>query len=377
MAGLHLVLLGMAIGAGIASIAGEVRRLVMRRLLRRSFASTHLFKKITKETVADPALDKAARAKRKPDSRKTDDKSSLEARESKLAEILAELRELMLRLTEIIATTNNATGEVSENFEKAKKTLENLEADPTANLGQLKNVILSEIDKMVKSNEELKQQLQQAQSGINTQKQEIDQLKSKVKVDTLTRLLNRAAFDEVLKSVFIKWRRTREVFSLLMLDVDHFKQINDSYGHIHGDRLLMEIAIKIRENTRDRDFPARYGGEEFAVIFPDTAADEALVIGTRIREAIERTHFQVDHNPIRITISGGIAQSGVCPTPLDLIDVADKALYRSKELGRNRITLGEDKIKESWTSGQGKITIAGLEGGDAVGNAATDGETAS
>lgn len=290
------------------------------------------------------------------------EKTQAEEREAKMYEMLGEMRELVLRLTDIIANTDSASGDASVRFEQARKALENLGDDSDVDIAEVKFILLSEIDRMVKTNEVLKRQLDTAHTGITNQKQEIDKLKTKASMDTLTQLANRAAFDERLQEVFFQWRHMQVVFSLLMLDVDHFKQINDTHGHVHGDRILNEIAGKIKECIRDVDFAARYGGEEFAIVFPDTPAEEALAVGTRIRETVERSYFQVDNNQIRITISGGISQSGMAFTAKDIVDVADKALYTSKNKGRNRITLSEDRIKESWTSGEGPISaIPGIE----------------
>lgn len=280
-------------------------------------------------------------------------RSEMKERENRLAEMLAEMRELILRLTEIVATADTASGEASARFEQARRTLDNLDLDGDAGLTELKTVLLTEIDKVVKTNETLKRQLVVAQTGIATQKKEIEELKTSVRVDNLTQLPNRAAFDERLREVMYKVKRLREVFCLLMLDIDFFKKVNDTYGHVNGDRILKEIAAKIKESIRLDDFAARYGGEEFAVILPDTPTEEALAVAERMRDAIKAAPFELDGKPLTVTISGGLAQCREECEPEELIRIADKALYQSKSKGRNRITLGGDKIKEPWTTGEG------------------------
>lgn len=353
------VLIGIAIGITLTLLFLALRTAYARRRLKHMFDNTTApvlkkYSKTAQQAGSDRSHDTSLRERRR-EIRKTEaEKTSLEERETKLGEMLVEMRKLILQLTEIVARTNNASGEASERFEEARKALEHVGIDPDINFGQVRFILLSEIDKMVQSNAILKKQLVLAQVDMSSQQMEIDKLKTKAHIDNLTQLLNRAAFDERMRDVFTKWERQHEIFSLLMLDVDHFKKINDTHGHLHGDRILREIAEKIKGGTRDNDTAARYGGEEFAVIFPDTSAEEALAIGARIRETIERFYFQVDSNPIRITISGGIAQATAGLTVEEVIDVADKALYQSKERGRNRITLGEERLKESWTSGEGR-----------------------
>lgn len=351
-------LLGTAAGVVLTLAFFALRKAYTRRRLKHMFGSTTpVLKKFSKATQTNPgerSHDTSMRERRREIRKAESEKASLEERETKLGEMLGEMRKLILQLTEIVARTNNASGEASERFEEARSALANLGIDPDINFGQVRFILLSEIDKMVQSNAILKKQLMTAQIDMSSQQDEIDKLKTRAHMDTLTQLLNRAAFDDHLRAAFSRWEQEHEIFSLLMLDVDHFKKINDSYGHLHGDRILKEIADKIKIGTRDNDTAARFGGEEFAVIFRDTPAEEALAIGQRIRETIERFHFQVDNNPVHMTISGGIAQSSAGSTAEEVVDIADKALYQSKERGRNRITLGEDRLKEAWTSGEGR-----------------------
>lgn len=350
----YWLIVGFAGGMVLAVAINMFRKAYIRRRMKRMFDNAPIIRKYQKKPSGETSTSKSSKMGPGPDTRKRiKEKKALDERESKVSEMLAEMRALILHLTDIISQTNSVTGEASERFDAAKKVLENLDADPDADLRQVKFILLSEVNKMVKSNATLKKQLVKAQTGMSNQKLEIDKLKTKAHIDTLTQLNNRSALDDKLRQMHAGWKHMQDVFAILMLDIDHFKKLNDTHGHVHGDRILGEIAAKIREAIRDKDFAARYGGEEFVVVFPDTPAEEALLVGTRIRESIERNHFQVDGNPLRITISGGIAQSWFGWAPVDIIDVADKALYKSKHMGRNRITLGEDRIKESYTSNSG------------------------
>ena len=364
----HMFAIGVASGIVLTVGYLALRKMYMRWRIKNMFANPQALKKHSPKAASSSSNT----AVRKAGGRKGDaeasgceaDKALILERESKMAEVLNEMRELVLRLTEIIASTDSASGVASERFVQARSALEHL-GDVDVDIAEVKHILLSEIDRMVKTNEVLKRQLVKAQTGITSQKEEIDRLKTRAHMDTLTQLSNRAAFDERLQEAFFQWRHFQVAFSLLMMDVDNFKQINDTHGHVQGDRILSEIAEKIKECIRDEDFAARYGGEEFAIVFPDTPAEEALAVGTRIRENVERSVFQAEGNQLRITISGGISQSGMAFTPQDIIDVADKALYVSKSKGRNRITLSEDRIKESWTTGEGPISLPDVQSSEA------------
>ncbi len=157
--------------------------------------------------------------------------------------------------------------------------------------------------------------------------------------DGLTGLFNHSYFFQCLRQEILRSKRHEIRTALLLLDLDDFKQLNDSHGHVEGDRVLNRTAALVRETIREIDLAARYGGEEFAVILPGTSGTGAYVVAERVRERIEE-RFRRGRPVPRVTISGGIA---VYPddagTPADLIVRADEALYRAKAAGKNRITL--------------------------------------
>ena len=154
-------------------------------------------------------------------------------------------------------------------------------------------------------------------------------------IDGLTGLANRREFDLVLAREVNRSERTREPLSLVVFDVDHFKRINDSRGHLAGDEVLRAIASVLREATRDMDVVARYGGEEFAVVLPRCDQADATVVVSRVTAAIR------DHQALEgVTLSAGIATLAVhASNGLALIAAADEALYESKRTGRNRFTV--------------------------------------
>lgn len=164
--------------------------------------------------------------------------------------------------------------------------------------------------------------------------------------DDLTRLANRKTLMDRLDSEIRRSARYRTPLVLLLFDLDHFKDVNDRYGHPAGDQVLVHFADILAVSIRETDLAARYGGEEFAVVLPETAIDEGRIVGERIRSATEAAVFP---NGIRITISGGGAaypyDAANKNTGADvgrLIDEADRMLYESKQSGRNRITCEGD-----------------------------------
>jgi diguanylate cyclase (GGDEF)-like protein len=153
--------------------------------------------------------------------------------------------------------------------------------------------------------------------------------------DELTGVKNRRRFREDLDLLFAQAARQASPLSLIMLDIDHFKQFNDAFGHPAGDRILREVGSTLKSILRNHDVVARYGGEEFVVLLPGTDIDEAMDVAERLRSALAE-HPWTDRS---VTASLGVATSDPdTPDAATLVDHADRALYRSKQSGRNRCT---------------------------------------
>jgi diguanylate cyclase (GGDEF)-like protein len=165
--------------------------------------------------------------------------------------------------------------------------------------------------------------------------------------DGLTELNNHRQFQELLSQELQRSRRYNRMVSLLLLDIDHFKSFNDTYGHPVGDLVLKEIALCIRQSLRSNDIPARYGGEEFTVILPETNEQGGMAIAERIRTTIESHTIHSLNRQLKVTVSIGCASYVASQiAQKDLIDRADKALYYSKEHGRNCVTLFRDGMSK-------------------------------
>ncbi len=169
------------------------------------------------------------------------------------------------------------------------------------------------------------------------------QLEKMATLDQLTKLFNRRYFDLKLGEYSSLAIRFGQTLSCLMCDIDHFKKINDTYGHPTGDKVLQHVAETLTANIRKTDVIARFGGEEFVVLLPNTARNPAVDVAEKLRAAIEQTHVLCDHHDIRMTISIGTS-SGTTAVDLGsaLVKNADDSLYQAKRMGRNRVCCIQD-----------------------------------
>lgn len=161
--------------------------------------------------------------------------------------------------------------------------------------------------------------------------------------DPLIPIFNRRYFDQRLNEEIKRSQRYKFSLSLLMFDLDYFKRINDKYGHIIGDKVLIGIGKTLKQNIRESDILARYGGEELVLVLPNTVGNDAVVLAERLRRILEQTHYKTERDEtetLGCTVSIGIASLGEenC-IPTDLIHKADIALYHAKKGGRNQVVL--------------------------------------
>ena len=166
--------------------------------------------------------------------------------------------------------------------------------------------------------------------------------------DELTGLLNMRAFNTIMEKEIATAERYRQAFTVVMIDVDNLKTINDRFGHPAGSRLIIVIADAIRNCVRSADVLARYGGDEFIALLTHTSAEQARHVAERIRSAIDNTSFDMDGKRISSTVSIGIASFPDCVTEAkQVLNKADVALYRSKNTGRNRVSYYENLVEAS------------------------------
>jgi diguanylate cyclase len=205
-----------------------------------------------------------------------------------------------------------------------------------------------------KKQEQDKRQMDDLAKQINILNLELKKARTKGMMDDLTKAYNRGAFDSYLRKMVDQNTIKRSPFSLLMIDIDDFKKINDDYGHPIGDRVLVALVKKCNELIREQDFLARYGGEEFAIVLPGASLRNAVKKAQRLRKAVAGTRYTPSKEEkgegISITVSIGVSSFAENDSVSTVIDRADRSLYQAKKAGKNRVvsesTLETDQIDQ-------------------------------
>lgn len=180
-------------------------------------------------------------------------------------------------------------------------------------------------------------------TDIAVSRTELEQMNTRLeqlsKIDYLTKLYNRGHWEESLIQEFKRLHRYAHKSTLLMCDIDHFKMVNDTYGHTAGDLVIQKIADAVRVNLRETDIAGRYGGEEYAVLLVDTTVEQAVYFAERLRHTVEGLVIMYNKTPLKVTISIGLAEfNSDMRQHVQWIEAADAALYQSKQGGRNQLT---------------------------------------
>ncbi|MEZ4630671.1 MAG: diguanylate cyclase [Deinococcales bacterium] len=180
------------------------------------------------------------------------------------------------------------------------------------------------------------------QQELSKRVQELEESHTKIErmsiEDALTSLYNRRYLDDYLFKLYEQSKRYKKVLTLAMLDIDHFKQINDNFSHKVGDDVLRQVAKLFQETIRAADMVARYGGEEFVIVFPETSLDEAKDVSERVRRTISSYPWGNLQQKLQVTISIGLASGTELESYEKLLSLADDKLYESKRAGRNRVS---------------------------------------
>ncbi len=188
------------------------------------------------------------------------------------------------------------------------------------------------------SMDELRKNLQTMTAEINRVQERARTLEREVLLDGLTGIHNRRAYEQRIHEEFARYCRYGMTYSLVLFDVDHFKKLNDQFGHRAGDKCLREIINRVKSCTRNTDFIARYGGEEFVILLTGTNKEGAYVVAEKVRRVIEKTRFSFQDNTLPVTISLGVSEISASDNDVDSIfSRADNAMYRAKSEGRNRV----------------------------------------
>ncbi len=185
-------------------------------------------------------------------------------------------------------------------------------------------------------------QVDDANKKVESLKQQMEKVKQEIIIDPLTRTFNRRAYDEKIKQEIMGFQRYSRPTALAIIDIDHFKNVNDTYGHRTGDGVLRILSGIMKKEIREIDVLARYGGEEFALILPHTPYGQALEVAERIRRKVEESRFTYKSKPFSVTISIGVGTLKAEDTLETYVERVDQALYRAKNNGRNQVVGEED-----------------------------------
>ncbi len=195
------------------------------------------------------------------------------------------------------------------------------------------------INEMVTALNELEFEAKELRDNLEKQHEQ-------VLIDPLTGILNRTGYDENINKEYVRWRRYEGNLSLAVLDLDLFKDINDSYGHSVGDKVLSNVARQLETQIRECDILCRYGGEEFVLLLPETSVADAFVMLEKLRVYIAECKFHFRDQPVPVTMSCGIAGFRTDDTISDVFERADRAMYLAKRDGRNQVRT-EDELQEA------------------------------
>jgi diguanylate cyclase len=198
---------------------------------------------------------------------------------------------------------------------------------------------------MEESNHKLEERLNASKQEIQELQVNLEAVRTESLTDPLTQLANRKFFDSTLEEAIADARTNNEPLSLMMTDIDHFKNFNDSFGHLTGDQVLRLVAMAVKQNVKGQDTAARYGGEEFAIVLPNTVMRSAITVADHIRRAVmtkELMKRSTGEHLGRLTVSIGVATLQKGDTAQMLIGRADTCLYAAKRHGRNRVMCETD-----------------------------------
>jgi diguanylate cyclase len=215
-------------------------------------------------------------------------------------------------------------------------------AESAEDLMQHVDTMRGDVGRMNQSMTTLTAQLEASHRTVATLQDQLRQAREEASIDPLSGIVNRRGFDAELLRMCRAGAKEGTGFSLVMVDIDHFKRINDSYGHPFGDQVIRAVAQALAQLTQRQDMAARYGGEEFVLLLPETPLAGARDVAERIRGAIARGKIKrgAGNEPVgNITISAGVAQYVPGEDPTSIVARADRALYASKQGGRNRVTV--------------------------------------
>lgn len=238
--------------------------------------------------------------------------------------------------TGFLKRIEQVTTEVDADVDRHASRVAAISGELSGDVGPNSELVMFAAERLLEANRTLQKDLADARAEISAQRGQLESYMTQALTDALTGLANRRGFDEELKRRFAHLHRGGPPLSLVLVDIDHFKQFNDDHGHLAGDFVLNQVADVLARTTRQMDFVARYGGEEFGVILPGTNLSEAKHVAEQIRGALETERVEYNGRGLSVTVSAGLAQADVTDEPPAIVGRADAALYAAKQAGRNQ-----------------------------------------
>ncbi|MBI2234241.1 MAG: diguanylate cyclase [Micavibrio aeruginosavorus] len=257
---------------------------------------------------------------------------------------------------QINATIKNVTGAVRDVHDATASyscTLETVsekmsKVQKPEEVRAIVQTVMADTKEMLQRNQKLEAELDKSSALMEVLQRDLEQVRKEAMTDGLTGLSNRKAFDAAIARVSEEAQASNTTFTLLMVDIDHFKSFNDNYGHQIGDQVLRLVARTLVEGVKGRDIAARYGGEEFAIILPETTLSAGVAVGNSLRKAVatkDVINRSTGEKLGRITMSVGVAEFTSGEPTEDLIERADAALYTAKHNGRNQVAAAPTSTK--------------------------------
>ncbi|MEW8029655.1 MAG: GGDEF domain-containing protein [Candidatus Thiodiazotropha sp.] len=261
----------------------------------------------------------------------------------KLDEHLADLHNLLFKVLEGVTNNCSQTDLFNETLLNQRHALD---ANPgLEDLRGIAQTLMQATTQAMQNNRLLRDHLQSAEEQSLSLQSEVKKLRDEISTDALTGLFNRRALNKRMNELVEAHSDASTPFSILMLDIDHFKRFNDNFGHVIGDEVIRRVGLIMRDQLRDVDFPARYGGEEFTVLLPEADITHAVSIAQSIHQSVAKLILikrSTKEKLPSVTVSVGAASYRRGDSPESLLERADQALYQAKEAGRNRIVSEAD-----------------------------------
>lgn len=255
-------------------------------------------------------------------------------------------RSIASALAEVAITLRQTDGEAdrySQALNKFDKSCES--AESLSDIYGLLHMVMEETKSMQQSMQQLQQEFTVKSKDMDKLRQELDQVRKQASTDALTGLFNRTTFFNTMEEIDTESNPLSNPYCVVMIDIDQFKRVNDTFGHLVGDKVIRFVADTLRQSTKGQDCAARYGGEEYALILPNTCLENAVTLCDKIREYIAKTALVrtgTRESLGQITVSAGVAQNRSGESRMNLLARADKALYQAKKNGRNRVVASID-----------------------------------